>query len=42
MTVIPVSQSRRRMDPVAAHVYTVPVVRPLPAPIVDPAAAATW
>jgi hypothetical protein len=42
MPVIPMFQSRPRTDLIAAHAYTVPVVRPLPAPIVDPAAATTW
>jgi hypothetical protein len=40
MTAIRMHRSKHRPDPISAHVYTLPVVRELPRPVVD--ASATW
>jgi hypothetical protein len=42
MTVTRMPQSRRRPEPIEAHVYTVPVVRELPRPVLDATGAGTW
>jgi hypothetical protein len=42
MSLIRMPAPRRRIDPVRAHVYTVPVVRELPAPLVDGFGLGTW
>ena len=42
MTVITTASVRRRLEPVAAHAYTVPVVSELPARAPEPAAELTW
>jgi hypothetical protein len=42
MTVTRMSYRRRRPEPIPAHVYTMPVVRELPPPVVDAFGAGTW
>jgi hypothetical protein len=42
MSLIRMPSTRRRIDPIRAHVYTVPVVRELPAPLVDGFGLGTW
>jgi hypothetical protein len=42
MTLIGTPPTRRRIDPIADHVYTLPVVRELPAPVIDAAGLGTW
>jgi hypothetical protein len=42
MTAIRIQPPRRRTHPVADHVYTLPVVRELPAPVIDAAGAGAW
>lgn len=42
MSLIRIPATRRRIDPVRVHVYTVPVVRELPAPIFDGVGTGTW
>jgi hypothetical protein len=42
MTAIRMTQSRRRLAPIAAHAYTLPVVRELPRPLVDAHGSRTW
>jgi hypothetical protein len=42
MTAIRMSHNRRRLDPIAAHAYTLPVVRELPRPVIDASGVGTW
>ncbi len=42
MIFIRIPPSRRRTAPIADHVYTLPVVRELPAPVIDATGANTW
>jgi hypothetical protein len=42
MSLIRMPATRRRIDPVRIHVYTVPVVRELPAPRLDGLGLETW
>ena len=42
MTVFTTASVRRRLEPVAPHAYTVPVVRELPAQAPEPATELTW
>jgi hypothetical protein len=42
MTPIRTQRTRRRIHPIADHVYTLPVVRELPAPVIDATGAGTW
>lgn len=42
MSLIQMPATRRRIDPIRAHVYTVPVVRELPKPLFDGFGIGTW
>ena len=42
MPLIRMPATRRRIEPVPVHVYTIPVVRELPAPLVDGLSLGTW
>ena len=42
MTATRMPHSRRRPEPIAAHVYTVPVVRELPRPVVEAFPVGMW
>ena len=42
MSLIRTPATRRRIAPVRAHVYTIPVVRELPAPVLDGFGLGTW
>jgi hypothetical protein len=42
MSLIRIPASRRRIDPIPAQVYTVPVVRELPAPFIETFGLGTW
>jgi hypothetical protein len=42
MTLTRIPPTRRRIDPIADHAYTLPVVRELPAPVVDAAGVSQW
>jgi hypothetical protein len=37
-----ISHSRRRLETIAAHAYTLPVVRELPRPVIDASGVGTW
>jgi hypothetical protein len=42
VSVIRIPVSRRRIDPIPAYGYTVPVVREIPAPVFDDSRLGTW
>lgn len=42
MSPIQMPATRQRIDPIRAHVYTVPVVRELPKPFFDGVGIGTW
>jgi hypothetical protein len=42
MTINTTASIRRRLEPVAPHAYTVPVVRELPARALDSSSGLTW